>query len=148
MMLWPRGWGTVVTTHTPARPHWPFFSLTRPFSHSPSWFPQICLGTHSRLFLLLADESSTTVLPVGSIVGIAVGVLVGLALVAALGCLLLRIRNGRYDDISHKLILSHSCHQPRERLCPDLRFWTGSSRLPNAPWIFPLVPCGSFLTSC
>ncbi|XP_077919285.1 cell adhesion molecule CEACAM6-like isoform X3 [Halichoerus grypus] len=40
-------------------------------------------------------ERSTTVLPVGFIIGIAVGVLVGLALAAALGCLLFHTRTGR-----------------------------------------------------
>uniref|UniRef100_A0A8C7C083 Ig-like domain-containing protein n=1 Tax=Neovison vison TaxID=452646 RepID=A0A8C7C083_NEOVI len=86
--------------------------------------------------------------PVGSMVGITVGVLVGLALVATLGCLLLRTRTGRYDDISHTLILFCSCPQPGGRLCPDLEFWTGSSRLPAAPWIFLPIPSGSFLASC
>uniref|UniRef100_A0A8C7C5H3 Ig-like domain-containing protein n=1 Tax=Neovison vison TaxID=452646 RepID=A0A8C7C5H3_NEOVI len=90
----------------------------------------------------------TTGFPVGSMVGITVGVLVGLALVATLGCLLLRTRTGRYDDISHTLILFCSCPQPGGRLCPDLEFWTGSSRLPAAPWIFLPIPSGSFLASC
>uniref|UniRef100_A0A8C7C6W9 Immunoglobulin subtype domain-containing protein n=1 Tax=Neovison vison TaxID=452646 RepID=A0A8C7C6W9_NEOVI len=92
-----------------------------------------------------SDEGSTTGFPVGSMVGITVGVLVGLALVATLGCLLLRTRTGRYDDISHTLILFCSCPQPGGRLCPDLEFWTGSSRLPAAPWIFLPIPSGSFL---
>uniref|UniRef100_A0A8C7BZX4 Immunoglobulin subtype domain-containing protein n=1 Tax=Neovison vison TaxID=452646 RepID=A0A8C7BZX4_NEOVI len=61
-------------------------------------------------------EGSTTGFPVGSMVGITVGVLVGLALVATLGCLLLRTRTGRYDDISHTLILFCSCPQPGGRL--------------------------------
>ncbi|XP_047567559.1 doublesex- and mab-3-related transcription factor C2 isoform X6 [Lutra lutra] len=45
--------------------------------------------------LAVSYEGSTTGFPVGSTVGITVGVLVGLALVAALGCLLLRTRTGR-----------------------------------------------------
>ncbi|XP_077919296.1 cell adhesion molecule CEACAM6-like isoform X14 [Halichoerus grypus] len=45
--------------------------------------------------ITVSDERSTTVLPVGFIIGIAVGVLVGLALAAALGCLLFHTRTGR-----------------------------------------------------
>uniref|UniRef100_A0A452SCU6 Ig-like domain-containing protein n=1 Tax=Ursus americanus TaxID=9643 RepID=A0A452SCU6_URSAM len=77
-------------------------------------------------------------LPVGSITGIAVGVLVVLALTVALGCLLLHTRTGRYDGISHTLILSCSRPLARRRPHTDLGFWTGYSRPPNYPLEFPV----------
>uniref|UniRef100_A0A452QT45 Ig-like domain-containing protein n=1 Tax=Ursus americanus TaxID=9643 RepID=A0A452QT45_URSAM len=77
-------------------------------------------------------------LPVGSIIGIAVGVLVALALTVALGCLLLRTRIGRYDGISHTLILSCSRPLARRRPHTDQGFWTGYSRPPNYPLEFPV----------
>uniref|UniRef100_A0A452SCQ8 Ig-like domain-containing protein n=1 Tax=Ursus americanus TaxID=9643 RepID=A0A452SCQ8_URSAM len=81
---------------------------------------------------------NTTGLPVGSITGIAVGVLVVLALTVALGCLLLHTRTGRYDGISHTLILSCSRPLARRRPHTDLGFWTGYSRPPNYPLEFPV----------
>uniref|UniRef100_A0A452QSU1 Immunoglobulin V-set domain-containing protein n=1 Tax=Ursus americanus TaxID=9643 RepID=A0A452QSU1_URSAM len=87
---------------------------------------------------ILVFCESTTGLPVGSIIGIAVGVLVALALTVALGCLLLRTRIGRYDGISHTLILSCSRPLARRRPHTDQGFWTGYSRPPNYPLEFPV----------
>uniref|UniRef100_A0A452T9S0 Ig-like domain-containing protein n=1 Tax=Ursus maritimus TaxID=29073 RepID=A0A452T9S0_URSMA len=88
--------------------------------------------------ITVSDGRSTTGLPVGSIIGIAVGVLVALALTVALGCLLLRTRTGRYDGISHTLILSCSRPLARRRPHTDQGFWTGYSRPPNYPLEFPV----------
>uniref|UniRef100_A0A452QSB4 Immunoglobulin V-set domain-containing protein n=1 Tax=Ursus americanus TaxID=9643 RepID=A0A452QSB4_URSAM len=74
----------------------------------PPGFPGFGLGFIPLPFSSYSDGRRTIGLPVWSIIGFAVGVLVGLALTVALGCLLLRTRTGRYDGISHTLILSHS----------------------------------------
>lgn len=104
-----RRWDTVVTTHMPGRPQWPFFLTNQAL---PPWSllasPDLAWDSFPYLFLLISDGRKTTGLPVGSIIGFAVGVLVGLALTVALGCLLLRTRTERYDGISHTLILSRS----------------------------------------